>query len=125
MILTDPYYIIFRLNSLLLADEFRSKVLKDALKLVSQTPNEFEWTPLQYVTPNDDQTQKSIRNLDQLRKINQREKENEVVLDCDSDEMDSLKENTDENNTATGGMVGWCTFFLNFLNIKKIPFDLL
>ncbi|KAL7074663.1 hypothetical protein ACQ4LE_005973, partial [Meloidogyne hapla] len=89
--------ILYRLNSLLLADEFRSKVLEDALKLGSQTPSDFEWTPLQYVTPNDDQNQKSIRNLDQLRKINQQEKENEVAMECDTVEEKG-------NETAASGI---------------------
>jgi len=88
-----------RLNSLLLADEFRSKVLEDALKINSQTPDDFEWSPLQYVTLNDDLTQKSIRNLDQLRKMNKQEKENEVPMECDI-----IEENV--NETAASGIVG-------------------
>ena len=88
-----------RLNSLLLADEFRSKVLEDALKINSQTPDDFEWSPLQYVTLNDDLTQKSIRNLDQLRKMNKQEKENEVPMECEN-----IEENV--NETAASGIVG-------------------
>ncbi|CAK5036675.1 unnamed protein product [Meloidogyne enterolobii] len=89
--------ILYRLNSLLLADEFRSKVLEDALKFNSQTPDDFEWSPLQYVTLNDDLTQKSIKNLDQLRKMNKQEKENEVPM-----ELDIIGENV--NETAASGI---------------------
>uniref|UniRef100_A0A914KI95 Uncharacterized protein n=2 Tax=Meloidogyne incognita TaxID=6306 RepID=A0A914KI95_MELIC len=89
--------ILYRLNSLLLADEFRSKVLEDALKINSQTPDDFEWSPLQYVTLNDDLTQKSIRNLDQLRKMNKQEKENEVPMECEN-----IEENV--NETAASGI---------------------
>jgi hypothetical protein len=98
-----------RLNSLLLADEFRTKVLEDALKFEAQTPNDFEWSPLQYVTQNDDQTQKSIRNLDQLRKLNQKEKENVILMDRDNFEIDSFEENTEGMDAATSGIV--CIFF--------------
>ena len=66
--------VLYRVNALLLADEFRLKVMEDALKLDAKTPAGFEWSPLYYVTQNSDQTQQQIKNLDQLKRINQEEK---------------------------------------------------
>lgn len=100
---------------MLLADEFRSKVLEDALKLSSQTPDDFEWNPLQYVTSIDGQAEKSIRNLDQLRKMNQLEKENELIMECDNNESKTSEAIQDENEMVTDVNVSsFLSFFIRF-----------
>uniref|UniRef100_A0A914HEZ6 Helicase ATP-binding domain-containing protein n=1 Tax=Globodera rostochiensis TaxID=31243 RepID=A0A914HEZ6_GLORO len=79
--------ILYRTNSLLLADEFRVKIMEDALKMseCAKTPSaEWKWGPLCYNVPQangcvgEAEQQKPhqqiiIKNLDQLKKINQEE----------------------------------------------------
>ncbi|KAL3124728.1 hypothetical protein niasHT_001565 [Heterodera trifolii] len=81
--------VLYRTNSLLLADEFRVKIMKVAFELTESAKipsSEWEWEPLSYNVPqaNDylgglEQRQQKqqivIKNLEQLKKINQREEQ--------------------------------------------------
>lgn len=75
------------MNSLLLADEFRVKVMEDALKmgLQAKTPSDWEWERLWYPTQSvlnvfdsekEQQNQMIIKNLDQLKRLNQMDQTN-------------------------------------------------
>lgn len=58
----------YRMNSLLLADELREIVVNEALGLKDPLPNDYVWPPLDYATCNDDDDQKPIQKIGDLKK---------------------------------------------------------
>jgi hypothetical protein len=88
------------MNSLLLADELRVKVAEDALKINAKTPMDFEWANLHYATQNSDLTQQQIKNLDQLKRINQEEK---IITENESAKLSSAEEKTNDENLSDDG----------------------
>uniref|UniRef100_A0A914YGU1 Uncharacterized protein n=1 Tax=Panagrolaimus superbus TaxID=310955 RepID=A0A914YGU1_9BILA len=80
--------ILFRMNCLLLADEFRSKVASAALSIESEPIESFTWPQLQYPIPANNVL--SVKNLDQLKRAN-----------AEDDQMeDEIKKNKVEEKEA-------------------------
>lgn len=58
----------FRINSLLLADELRETILKEALGSDAVVPENYSWPPLDYPTSFDDAEPKPVNKIQHLRK---------------------------------------------------------
>lgn len=56
------------MNGLLLAEEFRSFLMKEALKLNPDIPEDYKWEFLDY-SPNSDNENLPIRNLNHLKQV--------------------------------------------------------
>lgn len=82
-----------------MAEEFRVKVLEDALKMNSQKQKFFEWDILNYPT-NNDQTKQQIKSLDQLKRVNKEENNCLAEIASKHDEcLDTImNEENDEDN---------------------------
>ena len=67
--------VLFRINCLLLADEFRLKVSTTALNIPVEPPEDFEWKDLEY--PIQTNNILSVKNLEQLKRANAEDQEAE------------------------------------------------
>ena len=77
--------IYFRMNCLLLADEFRARI-STALGLIPNPPDEFEWEELSYPIPQNTNFT-GVRTIDQLKKVN-------ALMAADME--DGIKEDSEE-----------------------------
>ncbi|VDD85878.1 unnamed protein product [Enterobius vermicularis] len=60
--------LLYRINSLLLADELRETILKEALGSDAVVPENYSWPPLDYPTSFDDAEPKPVNKIQHLRK---------------------------------------------------------
>uniref|UniRef100_A0A158R4U7 RNA helicase n=1 Tax=Syphacia muris TaxID=451379 RepID=A0A158R4U7_9BILA len=60
--------LLYRVNSLLLADELRQTILKEALNSDAEVPEDYSWPPLNYPTSFDDVNTKPINKIQHLKR---------------------------------------------------------
>ncbi|VDN50660.1 unnamed protein product [Dracunculus medinensis] len=82
--------ILHRMNTLLLAEELRATIMRDALGLSEQILEDYTWEPLDYTTILDEPDVKPVTKIDELNKeheISSREKEFVARTEAGNPEM--------------------------------------